>query len=67
VLSFVFWAIHVCLTTFTFYILFLDKYYVEPKTDAISRERFIKTQKSRGLIAQLIDTSFIPGGRLARW
>jgi putative endonuclease len=35
------------------------------KADAISIERFIKKQKSKKLIAKLIDPTFIPEGKLA--
>jgi putative endonuclease len=36
------------------------------KADAISIERFIKKQKSKKLIAKLIDPTFIPEGKLAQ-
>jgi putative endonuclease len=36
------------------------------KSEAISNERFIKKQKSRTLIEPLINSSFVPNGRLAQ-
>lgn len=35
------------------------------KSDAVTLERFIKKQKSKTLIAKLIDPAFIPEGKLA--
>ena len=36
------------------------------KAEAIKLERFIKKQKSRSLILQLVDSDFIPSGKLAQ-
>ena len=36
------------------------------ESEAVSIERFIKSQKSRKLIEQLCNPSFIPSGRLAQ-
>jgi putative endonuclease len=36
------------------------------ESEALGLERFIKKQKSRRLIEQLIDTNFIPAGKLAQ-
>ena len=36
------------------------------EAQAIALERYIKKQKSRRLIEQLIDTNFIPNGKLAQ-
>ena len=38
----------------------------EDKGEAIKMERFIKKQKSRTLILQLINPSFFPSGKLAQ-
>ncbi len=36
------------------------------ENEAVKLERFIKKQKSRKLIEQLVNPSFIPGGALAQ-
>ena len=38
----------------------------ETRSEALSLERFIKKQKSRKLIEQLLDVAFIPNGKLAQ-
>ena len=38
----------------------------DEEAQAIRMERFIKKQKSRRLIEQLVDVDFIPSGRLAQ-
>ena len=38
----------------------------EDRGEAMKMERFIKKQKSRTIIVQLVDPSFVPTGKLAR-